>query len=310
MSGTLQATHVDDITPEIIAQEALTVLQAELHLARNVTKESELVSGVPSAVKMGDVIKVPKTGAVTRHAKDPGGDVLLQQPSMSSVPITIDQHWEVTIAPEDVAQAVVDRNIQDTYLGDMIRALAEGIETDLAAEFANFSNDPIDGTGWANQGDAEASVLAARALLTQQRAPRTGRFGYWESGAINTLLQEKRFTEVESYGANVAIQDGELGTIHGFKSFESIFVPDDGGSPAEYSNALMHRRALCLAMRPLPTPRGGGVKVSVVTDPVSGLTMRVLYAYNATKLADQITLDVLYGVGTLMENWGVVINTD
>lgn len=310
MADTIQKLDVSEITPEIIAQEALTVLSSQLALARNVTKEAELVGTdkASQSVKQGDVVSVPKTGALVANQKTAGQSVTLQDPSMDKVQITVDQHWEVTIAPEDVAQAVADRNIQDTYLGDMINALAEKIETLIAGQFANFSNDAIDATG-ATADTIEDYILQARKTLTDNRAPMVGRFGYWDTGAMNLMLKNDRFTRVDAYGANAAIQDGEVGKIHGFRNFESIFTPSDGGSPATYSNALMHRRAICLAMRPLPTPRGGGVKVSVITDPVSGLSMRALYSYNADLLADQLTLDVLFGVGTLRDELGVVVET-
>jgi len=310
MPGTIQRADVAEITPEVIAQEALTVLAANLPLATNVTKEAELVgSDKITSVNKGDVINVPKTGTITANQKSEGGDVVIQNPGMDKVQISIDQHWEATIAPEDYAQAVADRNIQDTYLGDMILALAEKIEATIAGKFSLFSNDVIDATG-ADKDTIEDFVLSARKTLTKNRAPLSGRFGYWDSGATNLLLKNPRFTQVQNYGANTAIQDGELGKIHSFRNFESIFVPTvANSSPVQYNNALMHRRALCLAMRPLPMPRGAGVKASVIVDQATGLAMRVLYSYNANKLADQMTLDVLFGVGALRPELGVIVKT-
>lgn len=304
MSGTIQRADIVEIDPTIIAQEALTVLTAELNLVRNVTKDSELVpESQRGAVKGGSTISVPKTGTVVAHQKAEGGDVLIQNPGMDKVDITLDQHWEVTISPEDYAQAVADRNIQDTYLGDMVRALAEKMESVTAAVIDTFDEE-IDATAGIDEDD----ILAARKFLTNNRAPMAGRFGYLESGAINKLLKIDRFTEVAKYGSGAPIQTGELGTIHGFRTFESIFVPS-AGSPTTYSNVLMHRRAIVLATRPLPKPRGPGVEVAVVTDPVSGITMRALYSYNANKLGDQLTLDVLFGVGKLREELAVRVLT-
>lgn len=303
----ITSTQTVEITPEIIAQEALGVLRAKLHLARNVTKEMEIVGNrATEFTKMGKVITIPKLGTVEANAKTPNSDFVIQQPDMDGVQVTIDQHWECTIGVDDYAQAIADRNIEDTYLGDMITALAEKIEVTIAGQFDNFSNSPISATS----GLTEDKVLEARKVLTDNRAPMDGRFGYWETGAVNQLLKLDRFTSVEKYGANTSIQDGELGKIHGFRNFESIFVPNDGGSPAVYSNALMHKRAIVLAMRPLPIPRGAGVKVAVITDPESGLMMRALYSYNASKGFDQLTLDVLFGVGVLREELGIVIQTD
>lgn len=298
-----------EITPEIIAQEALGVLKAKLHLAKNVTKEMEIVGNrATETTKMGKVVSVPKLGSLSANAKSANSDFVIQQPDMDSVQVTISDHWEVTIGVDDYAQAVADRNIEDTYLGDMITALAEKVETKIAAQFANFSNTPIDATT-ATKDTIEDYILQARKVLTDQRAPMDGRFGYWDTGAINLMLKNDRFTRVDAYGANASIQEGEVGKIHGFRNFESIFVPS-AGSPLVYSNALMHKRAIVLCMRPLPTPRGGGVKVAVITDHESGLMMRALYSYNASKGFDQLTLDVLFGVGVLREELGVIVQTD
>lgn len=305
----ITSTQTTEVTPEIIAQEALGVLRSKLHLARNVTKEIEVVGNrATEYTKMGKVITVPKVGAVTANQKSPNSDFVIQQPDMDGVQVTIDNHWECTIGVDDYAQAIADRNIEDTYLGDMITALAEKIEVKIADQFANFSTTPIDAKS-ADKDTIEQYVLQARKVLTDNRAPQEGRFGYWETGATNLLLQNGRFTETAKYGANASIQDGELGKIHGFRSFESIFVPS-AGSPTVYSNALMHKRAIVLCMRPLPVPKGGGVKVSTIVDPESGLVMRALYSYNASKGFDQLTLDVLFGVHTLREELGVVVQTD
>lgn len=304
----ITSTQTAEVTPEIIAQEALGVLRSQLALARNVTKEIEIVGNrATEATKMGKTITVPKLGTVSANAKTPNSDFQIQQPDMDGVQVTIDQHWECTIAVDDYAQAIADRNIEDTYLGDMITALAEKIETKIAAQFANFSTTPIDATS-ATSTTIEDYILQARKTLTQNRAPLTNRFGYWDSGAINLMLKNDRFTRVDAYGANAAIQEGEVGKIHSFRNFESIFVPS-AGSPTTYDNALMHKRAIVLCMRPLPTPRGGGVKVSTIVDPESGLMMRALYSYNASKGFDQLTLDVLFGVNTLRDELGVVVQT-
>ena len=44
-------------------------------------------------------------------------------------------------------------------------------------------------------------------------------------------------------------------------------------------------------------------------DPESGLVLRVLYAYNATYLGMQVTIDVLYGVKKLRAECGVTVQS-
>jgi hypothetical protein len=65
-------------------------------------------------------------------------------------------------------------------------------------------------------------------------------------------------------------------------------------------NPAFNREACVLAMRALPSPDvNTGAQAVTLRDPESGLVVRVLYAYNATYLGHQVTIDVLYGVKTL-----------
>ncbi|MBX6352951.1 MAG: hypothetical protein IRZ10_06405 [Thermoflavifilum sp.] len=50
-----------------------------------------------------------------------------------------------------------------------------------------------------------------------------------------------------------------------------------------------------------------GVRVTTIRDDMSGLVLRVLFAYNPTFLGVQVTLDVLYGVAVLRPEFGVKV---
>ena len=67
----------------------------------------------------------------------------------------------------------------------------------------------------------------------------------------------------------------------------------------------MHRDAMILAMRPLPRPKAPGVKVAYAMK--DGLMIRVVMSYNADQLADQVTIDTLFGVATLRSELGVTV---
>jgi hypothetical protein len=85
---------------------------------------------------------------------------------------------------------------------------------------------------------------------------------------------------------------------------ESIF-PVEEGSPATTYNLAFQRNAMVLATRPLAKPMAPGVKVGFVEQ--NGIVIRVIYSYDAANLADQITLDTLFGVAIMRDDLGVAL---
>lgn len=293
--GTTQASH---FIPEVWANRALTKLEAELHLAKNVARDSEF-----TVSKVGDVINIPKTGALTANQKTAGNPVTLQNPTDDGVAVTLNQHWEVSFIVEDIAKAQANQDIMDRYIEDGITALAEKIETYLAGLYGSLTGTTVN-SGGGNIGDAD--LLSARSTLSANRAPMKDRFLYLAPDQINAILALDKFVDASKYGANTPVQDGEFGKIYGFRVFESLFV-QSAGSPSVDKNLAMHRNALVLAMRPLPQPKADGVKVAVVDR--QGLMLRVLYSYNADYLGDQVTIDCLFGASALRSELGLVIES-
>lgn len=298
MTNTITPALAADFIPEVWANRALTKLEAELHLAKNVARDSEFTTQ-----KVGDVINIPKTGALTANQKVAGTSVTLQQPDSTGVAVTLNQHWEVSFIVEDIVKAQANQDVMDRYIEDGITALAEKIETSLASLYGSLTGATVN-SGGGNIEDAD--LLLARSRISESRAPMAGRFLYLAPDQINAILVLTKFVNAEKYGANTPVQDGEFGKIYGFRVFESLFV-QSAGSPSVDKNLAMHKNAMVLAMRPLPTPKAGGVKVAVVDR--EGLMIRVLYSYNSMELGDQVTLDVLFGVNVLRPECGLVIES-
>lgn len=286
-----------EFIPEVVANKALGALEAELHLAKNVARDFEY-----TAQKEGDVIKVPVRGSLVANRKTSGTKVTVQNPTATKVDVPLDNHWEVTFAVEDIVKTLAtgEQVIQDGYIADGMLALAEQIEEALA-ELASDFTETLGVRGTAVTG---ALVKSARAGLTNKRCPRSDRYLYITPENVNNITDEKAFVETDKYGSSMVVQDGELGKIYGFRTMESIF-PVEEGSPATTYNLAFQRNAMVLATRPLAKPMAPGVKVGYVEK--DGIVIRVIYSYDASNLADQITLDTLFGVAIMRQEFGIAL---
>jgi len=293
---TIGKVEVAEITPEIIGNEALNALEAELHLARNVARDSEYTNA-----KEGETIKIPKYGSLSSNLKAAGEKVTMQNPSMDKVEVSLDNHYEVTFAVEDIAKTLATGKIQIDvgYIAQAIQVLGEDIEEALASLYSSMGANL--GTGGTDITDAV--LRSCRSGITSERAPKSSRFLFLDPDQLNVVLGLDKFVNAEKYGSKQPVQEGEFGRIYGFTVMESLFAQTSGSSPVTTHNLAFHRNAMVLATRPLARPMAKDVQVAYVEK--DGIIFRILISYNADLLADQITIDCLWGVGTLREEFGI-----
>lgn len=287
--------------PELWAQRALDYLRSNIALARLITKDTDV-----AAFNVGDVLHIPYPGTFTAADKTPDSAITPQAPSGSSeVTVTLNKHKHVTFLVEDVARAQANQDLMDLYIRGAAIALAEQVENDLFALYAMLSQS----VGTSGTDLTEATILAAKKKLDDAKIARAGRFAVISSKDENALLQVDRFTRADAIArGGIPIGEGQLGRLHGFDIYMSQLVPVVTGTPNSTKNLAGTREMFILAMRGLPEPPpNSGAKAATITDPQSGLVIRVLYAYNPSYLGVQVTLDVLYGVAELRDAAGVVV---
>jgi hypothetical protein len=89
--------------------------------------------------------------------------------------------------------------------------------------------------------------------------------------------------------------------------FRSQFV-ENGSAPVTTQNVAFARNALGLVMRRLPQPLPGTGAIAEYGE-LGNFGMRVVMSYQPNTLAQQFTVDVLYGVGVLRNNHGVQVRS-
>lgn len=288
----ISVPDVSAVTPEVIANEALGMLTAEMQIAKVISRDTSL-----EAAKEGQTVKIGKRGNLVANQKTAKNKVTLQEPAMDASEVTL-EHWEVTFSLEDIVKTITKDGMELDlgYIADAIGVLSEKIESKIAALFADATLEEVgDGTG----EFSEDIALAARKSLTDDKAPQMGRSMVLSSRQTNAGLKLDRFTRADAYGKAGVIADGALGRIASFDTFESPFVPY---TATVEKGAAFHKWGMALATRRMQSfvPDGVGVKIGFVEK--DGITFRTVISYNPDVLATQITVDTLFGVGFLRKD--------
>lgn len=281
----------------MIAQKTLGYFRSNMGLSATVTRDFEL-----DTVSEGETIKVGKRGALTANSKTLGGDVTLQTPSATGTNVTMNNHYEVTFDLEDVVRAKTPESrmrLIEGYSEDAAGVLLEQVEKSLAALYSSITATPVafDDTSTATK---VASFLQLRKEFIDAKVPANEtRYLYLGANSSMSVLSEERFTSASFVGNDAAQQaniDGFVAKRFGFTMLENQNVVTTGTAPVVEHNIAYTRGAIVLATRPLALPSAGlGVNASYINDAETGIGLRVIHTYNGNKLAEQVTLDVLFG---------------
>ena len=124
------------------------------------------------------------------------------------------------------------------------------------------------------------------------------------------MLFRSRFSEWNTAGeagVNALIQ-GAVGRIKDFFIFRSQYVAQTGVGPVTTHNLAFARDAIGLVIRRLPQPLPGTGAIAEYAE-LGNFGMRVIMSYQPSTLAQQFTVDVLYGAAVLRNGFGVQMNS-
>jgi hypothetical protein len=263
----------------------------------------------PSLAQAGDTVNVPIPPTMVANNIAEGGTVQTQNPSLSNAQIVLNTHAEATFQIPDVTKVIAVPDLLRLYMQPAMIALAEKVESDLMGLYSQFtSNSPL-GTGGTVL--TEATVDAAETALFEAKvAASEQKYLVVDSSSYSQLRQIPRFSEYQTAGdaGLKTLVDGSIGRIKDFYVFRSQFVKKTGSSPVTTNNIAFAKNAMGLAIRRLPKPLPGTGGIVEYAE-VGNFGMRVLMSYQPNTLAQQFTVDILYGVGVLRNTHGVQVRS-
>jgi hypothetical protein len=300
----ITSTNVANAIVKLVAADALPVLVGNLVMGNLVNRDYE-----PALAQAGDTINIPIPPVMVANNIIEGGSVQTQNPSLGNAQIVLNTHAEATFQIPDVTKVLAVPDLLRIYMEPAVVAIAHKIESDLLQLYAGFTtNTPV---GTAGSPITEATIDAAETALFLAKVPPTeSKFMVVDAATYSTWRQIPRFSEFQTAGdAGLrTLVDGTVGKVKDFFVFRSQFVPKTGTTPVNTHNLAFTRNAMGLVIRRLPQPLPGTGAVAEYAE-LGNFGMRVVMSYEPNTLAQQFTVDVLYGCGILRNSAGVQVNT-
>jgi hypothetical protein len=302
--GAITSANVANAIVKLVAADALPVLVGNLVMGNLVNRDYE-----PVLANAGDTINIPIPPTMVANNIAEGGTVQPQNPSLGNAQIVLNSHVEATFQIPDVTKVLAVPDLLKVYMQPAVAAIAQRIESDLLNLYAGFTSNTAVGT--AGAAITEATVDAAETALFLAKVPANEqKYMVVDANTYSAWRQIPRFSEFQNSGeAGLrAIIDGTIGKVKDFFVFRSQFVPKTGSSPVTTHNLAFTKNALGLVVRRLPQPLPGTGAIAEYAE-LGNFGMRVVMSYQPNTLAQQFTVDVLYGCGVLRNALGVQVNT-
>ncbi len=296
----ITSSNVADAIVKLVAVDALPALVGNLVMGNLVNRNYEA-----DLVNQGDTVNIPIPPVMAANNIAEGGSVQTQNPSLGNAQVVINVHAESSFAIPDVTRVLAHPDLLNMYMMPSIIAIAERIEQDLTGLYVNLTANASVGTG--NTTITESVVDSAETSLFSAKVPESSPKFLIVSGATyGDLRQVQRFSEYEKApDLGGTIVTGQVGRLKNFYCIRSQYIQKV--STTTY-NLAFARDAFALVIRQLPRPLPNTGAIAEYAE-MGNFGMRVVLSYAPNTLAQQFTVDVLYGVSVIRNVFGVPVLT-
>lgn len=279
---------------KLVATDFLAATIGNLVMGRLVT-----VRSVTQGSQRGDTVNIPIGAKQSTVTLAQGSTLTNQATNIGSAGIVLSTHRAAPFQLPDAASVVATPDVLTMYIDGAAKGMARDIEKDILSLAIQFTYNTVLGTN--GTALTEAILDSAEQNLFTAEVPKSDLSIVVTGGDYGNIRQIPRFSEWRALGsestANAAIKDGEiLGPIKGGALVRSQYVLASSGN----RNLFFHPQAIGLANAPLPPAGPGAVSTTVE---LGNYTMRLINGYIATALANQWSIDFLYGGAPIRQSF-------
>ena len=209
------------LTPQIIANEALMVLQSNMVMANLVHRDYS-----NEFVQVGDTITVRKPAKFV--AKNFTGQTEGQDVTEGSVPVKMDRFRDVTVHVTSKEMTLDIKDFSEQIIAPAMRAIAQAIDEDLlavgiekAGRKATVSGTPV-----------ITDIAGVGKQLDMAKAPRTDRRLVLPPTILYKYNTLDNFAKASYKGDVQALQDAEIGRVYTCETFMDQNCPENESETA------------------------------------------------------------------------------
>jgi hypothetical protein len=205
------------LTPDVIAREALVLLQSNLVATRLFDRQFE--SDLNKGAKVGDTIRVRRRGAGVVDEYN-GSSITVRDIQETSYTITLEKHFDASIKITSSELALELKDFSEQVLAPRMVEMGEKIDSYALTKLLDIPNiaGPSE-TAPAALPDSIADMALVEKTLNDLKVPMRPRFQIVSTEYKATLLGVDAFTKVNESGSDDALRDAALGRLMGFESF-------------------------------------------------------------------------------------------
>ena len=231
------------LTPDIIAAEALVLLQSNLVSTRLFSRRYE--ADLNPGSKRGDTIRLRRRsqGVVDEYN---GTSITIRDIDETNINVTLEKHFDASIRITDRERTLDIVDFSEQVLAPRMVEMGEVIDAYALTKLADLPNPagPSETTPAALPQSIVDMALVEK-TLNDLKVPNTPRYQIASTLYKATLLGVDAFVEVDKSGADSALRLAQIGPIMGFNTFmaqnvdtatftsgtQTTMVVDGGGNP-------------------------------------------------------------------------------
>lgn len=239
----------------------------------------------------GQTLEIPNVSAISANLKSQNTVVTLNYNTETKTTITLNKHYESSFIVEDLVKAQSKYDLRSDYTQAAAYAIAEKVDSSIATDMTTTWKTASQAYGTYGTAINDALILAVNRYLSENKAPRTDRNIVVHPKGEAEMLAIDKYVRYDSLGqpANEnPTKIGKIGQIYGAEVFVSQNLVYLDTVTDEYNHLFFHKEAWAVAMQVKP---------------------RTQAQYKQEYLGWLVTVDVLYGHGSLRSNFGYVLKS-
>ena len=205
------------LTPDVIAREALVLLQSNLVATRLFDRRFE--NDLNAGAKVGDTIRIRRRsqGVVDEYN---GSTVTVRDIQETSYTITLEKHFDATVKITSTDRTLDLLDFSEQVLAPRMVEMGEKIDSYALTKLNDIPNvaGPSEDAPAALPSSISDMALVEK-TLNDLKVPMRPRFQIVSTEYKATLLGVDSFVEVDKSGSDSALRDAEIGRLSGFESF-------------------------------------------------------------------------------------------